>query len=520
MSAFDRYIAVDWSAANRPVAEANSIWIGEAVRTLAGVELRPSHNPRTRAAAMVIIEDLLLHALSRGERVMLGFDFVFGYPHGAAEALTGEPGWQALWRRLTELIVDEDNNRSNRFEVAARLNLELAEAGHHYWGHPQGREYDGLLATKPVGAYVDIAEWRITEDWSKGPQPVWKLTGAGSVGSQSMLGIARLERLRRDPRFAEQIAIWPFETGFELDLTRPITAVEIYPSLLDAAPGVTPRDRAQVEGAVQRFAELDAAGLLVDILAAPPGLTDEQRQTILSDEGWIAGVGRESLLKAPVPEDVLPLALPAPANETSYVRDPEVIYAQSFSTIRAEADLSALPAALRTVAIRMIHACGMVDLAQDIAGDPIIVERVRDAIATHEPIICDCEMVRAGIAQRHLRGNSLVVTLNDPAVPELAQRMGTTRSAAAVELWREHLSGAVVVIGNAPTALFHLLDMLAAGGPRPAAIIATPVGFVGAAESKARLVAEAPVPYLTVHGRRGGSAIASAGFNGIAGGAS
>lgn len=519
MSAFDRYIAVDWSAANRPVADANSIWIGEAVRALAGIELRPSHNPRTRSEAMVIIEDLLLHALNRGERVMIGFDFAFGYPHGAAEALTGEPGWEALWRRLLELVVDDDNNRSNRFEVAAQLNLELAEAGHHFWGHPRGRSYDGLLATKPTGAYGNIAEWRTAEEWSKGPQPVWKLTGAGSVGSQSMLGIARLEQLRHDPRFADEMAIWPFETGFELDLMRQITAVEIYPSLIEARPEVTPRDRAQVEGVVQRFGELDAAGLLVDILATPPGLTDEQREAILSDEGWIAGVGRESLLKGPVPDDALPPAFTAGAlPEASYVRDPEIIYAQSFSTIRAEADLSATPASLRTVAIRMIHACGMIDLAQDIAGDPILVERARDAIATNAPILCDCEMVRAGIAQRHLRGNDVIVTLNDPSVPGLAERLGTTRSAAAVELWRDNLAGAVVVIGNAPTALFHLLDMLAAGAPRPAAIIATPVGFVGAVESKARLVAEAPVPYLTVTGRRGGSAIASAAFNGISAG--
>jgi precorrin-8X/cobalt-precorrin-8 methylmutase len=448
---------------------------------------------------------------------MLGFDFVFGYPHGAAQALTGQRGWKSLWRRLAELIVDDDNNRSNRFEVAAQLNLELAEAGHHYWGHPQGRAYEGLLATKPVGAYVDIAEWRIAEDWSKGPQPVWKLTGAGSVGSQSMLGIARLQRLMDDPRFAGQIAVWPFETGFELDLSRPITAVEIYPSLIDAPAGVQPRDRAQVEGAVMRFGELDAAGLLVDILAAPPGLTGEQRQTILSEEGWIAGVGRESLLKSPVAENLAapPLPFAAPVVPT-YVRDPELIYAQSFSAIRAEADLSALPTGLRTVAIRMIHACGMVDLAQDIAGDPVIVDLVREAIARHSPILCDCEMVRAGISQRHLRGNDLVVTLNDPSVPTMAERLGTTRSAAAVELWRERLHGAVVVIGNAPTALFHLLDMLAAGAPAPAAIIATPVGFVGAAESKARLVAEAPAAYLTVRGRRGGSAIASAALNGIA----
>src|SRR5690606_9820652 len=194
----------------------------------------------------------------------LGFDFVFGYPAGAARALTGGDGWRALWRRLADLIVDDDNNRSNRFEVAAQLNLDLT--GFHYWGHPHGREYDGLLATKPADAYDEIAEWRITEDWSRGTQPVWKLFGPGSVGSQSLLGIARLARLRSDPRFAGQIAVWPFETGFELDLSHPIAIAEIYPTLMEPAPGVTPRDRAQVEGTVTRFGELDAAGLLQDVL--------------------------------------------------------------------------------------------------------------------------------------------------------------------------------------------------------------------------------------------------------------
>jgi precorrin-8X/cobalt-precorrin-8 methylmutase len=202
----------------------------------------------------------------------------------------------------------------------------------------------------------------------------------------------------------------------------------------------------------------------------------------------------------------------------TYLRDPDAIYAQSFATIRAEADLSRLPAALHDIAIRMIHACGMVDLAADIVGTPDIVEAFRAATG---PILCDCEMVRSGIIRRYLPPNAdLVVTLNDPAVPELAKSLGTTRSAAAVELWRPLLENSVVVIGNAPTALFHLHEMLAAGAPRPAAIIAAPVGFVGAAESKALLVAQSfSIPFVTVTGRRGGSAIASAAFNAISKGA-
>lgn len=202
----------------------------------------------------------------------------------------------------------------------------------------------------------------------------------------------------------------------------------------------------------------------------------------------------------------------------TYLRDPDAIYAQSFATIRSEADLSHLPPALHDVAIRMIHACGMVDLAADIVGDPRIIDAVRSATG---PILCDCEMVRSGIIRRYLPADTdLVITLNDPAVPDLAKSLGTTRSAAAVELWRSRLENAVVVIGNAPTALFHLIEMLAAGAPRPAAIIAAPVGFVGAAESKALLVAESfSIPFVTVTGRRGGSAIASAAFNAISKGA-
>lgn len=206
---------------------------------------------------------------------------------------------------------------------------------------------------------------------------------------------------------------------------------------------------------------------------------------------------------------------------SDYLGDPAAIYAQSFAIIRREADLTGLPAALHEVAIRMIHASGMVDLAADIVGDAGLVAAVTAALAAGRPILCDSEMVRAGIIARRLAGNDIVVTLSDPRVPAHAEALGTTRSGAAVDLWRDRLGGAVVVIGNAPTALFHLLDMLEAGAPRPAAIVAAPVGFVGAAESKALLLERAAgIPFVTVLGRRGGSAIASAALNAIvAGGA-
>ncbi len=200
---------------------------------------------------------------------------------------------------------------------------------------------------------------------------------------------------------------------------------------------------------------------------------------------------------------------------TAYLRDPEAITAESFAVIRREVSLRHLPEALHPVALRMIHASGMVDLADDIVGDERLMSAVAGALEAGRPILCDCEMVRSGLIRRHLpQGVEAAVTLNDPRVPELAIGLGTTRSAAALELWRDRLFGAIVLIGNAPTALFRLMDMLEEGAPRPAAIIAAPVGFVGAAESKERLIASAlGIPYVTVRGRRGGSAIASAALN-------
>jgi precorrin-8X/cobalt-precorrin-8 methylmutase len=200
-----------------------------------------------------------------------------------------------------------------------------------------------------------------------------------------------------------------------------------------------------------------------------------------------------------------------------YLRDPGAIYAQSFKTIRAEADLTPLDPALHDVAIRMIHASAMLDLPQHLRASEDVVEKIGFALIEKTPILCDCRMVRAGISHKFLHGNELVMTLNDPRVPELSKSLATTRSAAAVELWRDKLDGAIVVIGNAPTALFHLLEILDAGAPKPAAIIATPVGFVGAEESKAELaLGTRNVPFITVLGRRGGSAMASAALNAVA----
>ncbi|MGX6603071.1 precorrin-8X methylmutase [Micromonosporaceae bacterium Da 78-11] len=199
-----------------------------------------------------------------------------------------------------------------------------------------------------------------------------------------------------------------------------------------------------------------------------------------------------------------------------YEKDGAEIYRRSFATIRAEADLSGLPADVARVAVRMIHACGMVDLVRDIGFSDQVAAVARKALLDGAPILCDAEMVASGITRKRLpAGNEVICTLRDPVVPQLAHALGTTRSAAALDLWRDRLDGAVVAIGNAPTALFHLLEMIADGAPRPAAVLGIPVGFIGAAESKDAL-AQSDLEYLIVRGRRGGSAITAAAVNALA----
>jgi precorrin-8X/cobalt-precorrin-8 methylmutase len=203
-----------------------------------------------------------------------------------------------------------------------------------------------------------------------------------------------------------------------------------------------------------------------------------------------------------------------------YERDPHEIYRQSFATVRAEARLDHLPEDLHEVAIRLIHSCGMTDVPNRLAWSDDLVTAARDALAMGASILCDSEMVASGIVRARLPAeNPVLCTLNDTATPALAGKITNTRSAAAVELWRSRIEGSVAVIGNAPTALFHLLELIDSGWPKPAAIIGLPVGFVGAAESKAELAANPRgIPFLTLRGRRGGSAMASAAVNALAAG--
>jgi precorrin-8X/cobalt-precorrin-8 methylmutase len=201
-----------------------------------------------------------------------------------------------------------------------------------------------------------------------------------------------------------------------------------------------------------------------------------------------------------------------------YLRDGAAIYARSFALIRAEADLSGFSAEEADVAVRMIHACGQVEAARHIVFGHGVVAAARGALAAGAPILCDAEMVAHGVTRARLPAqNEVICTLRDARVPALAEKLGTTRSAAAIELWNDKLAGSVVAIGNAPTALFRLIELIDAGAPRPAAILGIPVGFVGAAESKDALAASPHgVPYLIVRGRMGGSAMTAAAVNALA----
>jgi len=205
------------------------------------------------------------------------------------------------------------------------------------------------------------------------------------------------------------------------------------------------------------------------------------------------------------------------AEARPYIRDGAEIYRRSFAIIRAEADLARFGPLEERVAVRIIHACGMIEIARDILMSPTFAELARAALVDGAPILCDSKMVANGITRARLPANNVVVcTLDDPSVPALARKLGNTRTAAAMELWGERLAGAVVAIGNAPTALFRLLELLDAGARPPAAVIGLPVGFVGAQESKEALVADGRLPCLIVRGRKGGSAMAVAAVNALA----
>ena len=515
---------VDWSAAAQPKTGRDSIWIcrhGPRGETLL--------NPPTRQGARDILADILADALAGGERVLLGCDFPFGYPAGFAARLgLSGPPWRAVWDEIASLIEDDGSNRNNRFAVAAALNQRVSQGTFPFWGcpaaaagiflgpkHHRGHEAGGLAERRLIDLYVPTT------------QPCWKLLGTGSVGGQALTGIPVVRALRDDPRWSGVARVWPFETGLRppADNTG-IVMAEVYPSLwrITPQPG-EPKDAAQVRDVARFLAARDRAGELAALFHGDPGLVPQQRKLIETEEAWTLGVTERRqprVTATPPPLDAISIGASTARIEPTkytYLRDPAAIYRRSFALVRAEADLARFPPALRPLALRLAHAAGDVAILDDLAWSRGAALAGQRALANGAAVLVDSAMVASSIVRARLpAGNAVICTLHDPAVLGLAAAQATTRSAAAVELWRPHLAGAVVAIGNAPTALFHLLEILMAGAGRPALVLGFPVGFVGAAEAKEALARFGRgLAYVTLEGRRGGSALAAAAVNALAG---
>ncbi len=497
---FDTYVTVDWSAASKPVTGRDSIWI--AVANGLNVTLE---NPPTRAEAVTRLGDILAGEHGAGRRVLAGFDFPFGYPSGAAKRICGEADALELWDWLSNNVEDAPDNANNRFAIATHINRKFDGIG-PFWGRPERWAFPDVPTRAKVRRGTDHpSERRCADAAVPGTKTVWQLAYAGSVGSQVLLGLPALNRLRRDGRLSGALKIWPFETGLTTP-DAPVVLAEVYPSMLPPDPAETVKDAGQVRAVAERLRDLDTQGKLARMFTGPADADDATRDVIVREEAWILGAGHEHTLRARSHPSL------------RYERDPAEIYRQSFATVRAETRLDHLPQDLHGVAVRLVHACGMPEITARLAWSDDVARSAEDALRAGAPILCDCEMVASGVIRARLPAqNAVVCTLNAETTPAHACSIANTRSAAAVELWRDHLAGAVVAIGNAPTALFHLLELIDAGWPRPAAILAFPVGFVGAAESKAELAANPRnTPFLTLRGRRGGSAMTAAAVNAVA----
>jgi len=499
----------------------------------------------------------------------LGFDFPFGYPTGFAArlGLAGTP-WRALWDEIAGLLHDDENNKNDRFDVGAVLNRRVSNGNGRFpfWGCPVGFTHEFLGPRHHRGHTSDepLKERRLIDEWMVGAQPCWKLAYNGSVGSQSLTGIPVVRGLRSDPRWVDRARIWPFETGLGLPAEAQIVFAEVWPSWWRAEIRPEygpPNDKAQVRTVAGIFAARNRAGELARWFAGDPNLTDEQRHTVETEEAWTLGVtgprqprvtlspppGTERVCTPTLPRkrgreqgDAVATTLPRvrgredrgvsrgrvgagaqpTTNEYTYLRDPAAIYRRSFAAIRAETDLARFPQSLRPLVLRLAHAGGDTKILDDLVWSRGAVLAGRRALAAGAPILVDGTMLAAGIIEGRLPAqNRIICTLRDTGVAEVAAEQRTTRSAAAVELWRPDLDGAVVAIGNAPTALFRLLEILAEGTARPALILGFPVGFVGAAAAKEALIGFGRgFAYIALKGRRGGSALAAAAVNALAAG--
>src|SRR5438477_2692920 len=286
---FDSFVIVDWSAASQPKTGRDSIWICAVDRD--GVE-RLVENPQTRHSAKNLLRELLSDAMARGERVLLGFDFPFGYPAGFAQrlGLNHAPPWRAVWDEIAARLNDAENNSNDRFTVAAEFNRRVSNRAFPFWGCPV-RFTDDFLGPKHHNGHAadGLAEKRLIDRWMVGAQPCWKLAYTGSVGSQSLTGIPVVRALRDDPRWAQRARIWPFETGLAVPDAAQIVFAEVWPSWWrrdirgDYGP---PNDKAQVRTVARIFASADGTGALPMWFVGDPDLTAEQRRVVETEEAW------------------------------------------------------------------------------------------------------------------------------------------------------------------------------------------------------------------------------------------
>lgn len=310
MTLFEAYVMVDWSAASKPKQGPDSVWVAVAGWEESGLRIEASLNPPTRAKATRDIQGKLEQFFEENKRVLVGFDFAYGYPQGLAAALRvgaalpgTEPDWSLVWRRLVASLSDHAQNTNNRFEVAAALNAALGSAAGPFWGCPGARATRSLAVSGPrfpvtTRSGRPLGRYRLTEERlrSRGAfvQGTWKLYGNGSVGSQSLVGIPRVAALRWAPELDQASAVWPFETGFGDEPgsgQRPfVLHAEIWPGLAPVEPsGSRVKDQAQVEGLVRFFADRDKSGELGRLFAAPDHLKPAEQETCTREEGWILG---------------------------------------------------------------------------------------------------------------------------------------------------------------------------------------------------------------------------------------
>jgi precorrin-8X/cobalt-precorrin-8 methylmutase len=295
MPLFDRILIVDWLGAGQPVTGKNSLWACLARREGDGHAIEWNENFSTRHAFMQRLSTVVASAVTRGERLLCGFDFAFGYPAGTAERLTGSADWRALWRKIADEIEDAPDNRNNRFDLASRWNATHFSGEPRFWGRPHQHVYADLSDKKPPAPTEAPHAFRRSEHFAKGAKSVWQLSYNGSVGSQTLLGINRLSRFLDESGHGEHISVWPFETGFAKAFDKPVIFAEIYPSLFTLASQDEVKDQAQVRTVAEAFARFDADGRLATLLDRPAVLSDEEVAISIAEEGWVLGIGHREL---------------------------------------------------------------------------------------------------------------------------------------------------------------------------------------------------------------------------------